>query len=129
MEPCQLWRAKRGGRHKSRDRPGKSPSATKAICFDGAPRPARLILYVQPGRLRQRMNKMERDLRPEGQAELEYLDGEYRVISPGSYVVCAVTGVHIPIEALRYWSVDLQEAYATATVAMKRFQETGKTPQ
>ncbi len=75
------------------------------------------------------MNKMERDLRPEGQAELEYLDGEYRVISPGSYVVCAVTGVHIPVDALRYWSVDLQEAYATAAVAMKRFQETGKTPQ
>lgn len=75
------------------------------------------------------MNKMERDLRPEGQAELEFLDGEYRVIRPGSYVVCAVTGVHIPIEALRYWSVELQEAYATAAVAMKRFQETGKTPQ
>lgn len=75
------------------------------------------------------MNKMERDLRPEGQAELEYLDGEYRVIRQGSFVVCAVTGVHIPIEALRYWSVDLQEAYATAAVAMKRFEETGKTPQ
>ncbi len=75
------------------------------------------------------MNKMERDLRPEGQAELEYLDGEYRVVKPGSYVVCAVTGVHIPIEALRYWSVDLQEAYATAAVAMKRFGEMGKTPQ
>jgi hypothetical protein len=75
------------------------------------------------------MNKMERDLRPEGRAELEYLDGEYRVVGPGSYVVCAVTGAHIPIEALRYWSVDLQEAYATAAVAMKRFQETGKTPE
>lgn len=75
------------------------------------------------------MNKMERDLRPEGQAELEYLDGEYRVIKPGSYVVCAVTGVHIPIEALRYWNVDLQEAYATADVAMKRFQEAGNTSE
>lgn len=75
------------------------------------------------------MNKMERDLRPEGQAELEYLDGEYRVVRPGTYVVCAVTGVHIPLEALRYWSVDLQEAYATAAVAMKRFQESGMTPK
>jgi hypothetical protein len=75
------------------------------------------------------MNKMERDLRPEGPAELEYQDGEYRVIKPGSFVVCAVTGVHIPIESLRYWSAELQEAYATASVALKRFQETGKTPQ
>jgi len=75
------------------------------------------------------MNKMERDLRPEGLAELEYQDGEYRVIKPGSFVVCAVTGLHIPLESLRYWSAELQEAYATAGVALKRFQETGKTPQ
>ena len=74
------------------------------------------------------MNKMERDLRPEGLAELEYLDGEYRVAKAGSFVVCAVTGVQIPLEALRYWSVDLQEAYATPTIALQRFRETGKTP-
>jgi hypothetical protein len=74
------------------------------------------------------MNKMERDIRPEGAAELEFLDGEFRVVKPGSYVVCAVTGVQIPLDALRYWSADLQEAYATATAALKRFQETGKTP-
>ena len=74
------------------------------------------------------MNKMERDLRPEGPAELEYLDGEYRVVKAGSFVTCAVTGVQIPLEALRYWSVDLQEAYATAAAALKRLQETDKTP-
>jgi len=75
------------------------------------------------------MNKMERDLRPEGLAELEYIDGEYRVVKAGSYVVCAVTGVNIPLEALRYWSVDLQEAYATPSAALQRFRETGKTPR
>ncbi len=73
------------------------------------------------------MNKMDRG--PEGLAELEYLDGEYLVVRPGAYVVCAVTGVHIPLEALRYWSVDLQEAYATPAVALKRFQEQGHTPK
>ncbi|MBV9992743.1 MAG: DUF2093 domain-containing protein [Alphaproteobacteria bacterium] len=75
------------------------------------------------------MNRMDRDLRPQGLAELEYLDGEYLVVRPGSYVVCAVSGVHIPLEALRYWSVDLQEAYATPAIALQRFQETGRTPQ
>jgi hypothetical protein len=75
------------------------------------------------------MNKMERDLRPDGLAELEYLDGEYRVIRPGSFVICAVTGTHIPLEALRYWSVDLQEAYATAGASLNRMQETGRTPK
>ena len=75
------------------------------------------------------MNKMERDLRPEGLAVLEYLDGEFRVVKAGTYVVCAVTGIHIPVEALRYWSVDLQEAYANPVVALKRMQEAGKTPK
>lgn len=75
------------------------------------------------------MNRMERDFRPDGMAEVEYLDGEYRIVKPGSFVVCAVSGVHIPLEALRYWSVDLQEAYATPAIALERFQETKKTPQ
>lgn len=75
------------------------------------------------------MNKMERDFRPEGQAVLEFLDGEFRVVKAGSFVPCAVTGVHIPVEALRYWSVDLQEAYANPGVALKRMQDAGKTPK
>jgi hypothetical protein len=74
------------------------------------------------------MNRMERDLRPEGEAQLEYQDGEYSVVRAGSFVVCAVSGTRIPLEALRYWSVDLQEAYATADIALNRFRETGKTP-
>lgn len=75
------------------------------------------------------MNKMDRDFRAEGQAELEYLDGEFRITKPGGFVVCAVTGTHIPLDALRYWSVDLQEAYATPAIALKRFQDTGGTPK
>jgi len=75
------------------------------------------------------MNQIERNFRPAGLAELEYLDGEYRIVRAGSFVVCAVSGVQIPLESLRYWSVDLQEAYATPTLALQRFQETGRTPR
>ena len=75
------------------------------------------------------MNQVERDFRSEGLAEIEYLDGEYHVVKAGSYVVCAVTGEPIPLESLRYWSVDLQEAYATPDVALKRFRERGLTPK
>ena len=75
------------------------------------------------------MNKMERDFGPQGLAELEYLDGEYHVVKPGSFVVCAVSGAQIPLDALRYWSVDLQEAYATPALALKRMRETGRTPK
>jgi hypothetical protein len=74
------------------------------------------------------MNQMERDFRPDGLAEVEYLDGEYRIVKPGSFVLCALTGERIPIEALRYWSVDLQEAYASPASALKRFQDRGLTP-
>ena len=72
------------------------------------------------------MNVMERD---KSEAKLHYLDGEYAVIVPGGYVVCAVTGTHIPLDALRYWSVDLQEAYASPDVATARAQEKGAVPK
>jgi hypothetical protein len=54
------------------------------------------------------------------EAKLQYLDGDYRVITPGSYVVCAVTGAHIPLDELKYWSVDRQEAYATPQAVLER---------
>jgi hypothetical protein len=60
---------------------------------------------------------------------VEYLDGEYHVVKPGAFVYCAVTGKPIPLENLRYWSVDLQEAYASPAIALKRFQERGFAPK
>jgi hypothetical protein len=71
------------------------------------------------------MNQMER----EGEAKLRFLDGDYEVLVPGSYVRCAVTGTHIPLDALRYWSVDLQEAYVSPAVATQRMQEKGLVPK
>lgn len=57
----------------------------------------------------------------EAEAVLQYLDGEFEIIRPGAYVVCAVTGAQIPLKALRYWNVDKQEAYVDAAAAMKGF--------
>jgi hypothetical protein len=56
----------------------------------------------------------------QGEAKIQYLDGDFRVVSPGSYVQCAVTGVRIPLDELKYWSVDLQEAYATPEAVLER---------
>jgi hypothetical protein len=42
------------------------------------------------------------------------------VISPGTYVRCAVTDERIPLDELKYWSVDLQEAYAVPAAVLKR---------
>lgn len=56
-----------------------------------------------------------------GEAEVKFLDGDFRIVRPGAFVRCAVTGVPIPLEELKYWSVDLQEAYASPEVVAKRF--------
>jgi hypothetical protein len=52
-------------------------------------------------------------------ARLHYLDGTFRVLSPGDHVVCAVTGRPIPLDQLRYWSVARQEAYVDAAASVK----------
>jgi hypothetical protein len=72
------------------------------------------------------MNIMERD---KGEAKLRYLDGEYEIVTPGGYVVCAVTGTQIPLDALRYWSMDLQEPYANPEISTRRAQEKGLVPK
>ena len=53
-------------------------------------------------------------------AMLFYQPNGFRVLNPGQFVVCAVSGAEIPLEALRYWSVDRQEAYASAELATRR---------
>ena len=69
------------------------------------------------------MNRFERNVGQAGEAKLRYLDGEFQVLTPGSFVRCAVTGQPIPIENLRYWSVELQEPYANAEISLRRFME------
>jgi hypothetical protein len=53
-------------------------------------------------------------------ATLLYGPNGFRVIRPGHYVLCAVTNEPIPLEELRYWSVDRQEAYANPEIATRR---------
>lgn len=52
-------------------------------------------------------------------AKLHYLAGTFRVLSPGDHVVCAATGQPIPLEALRYWSIERQEAYSSAEASVR----------
>jgi hypothetical protein len=53
-------------------------------------------------------------------ATLLFGPNSFRVIRPGHFVLCAVTGEAIPLEALRYWSVERQEAYASPEIATSR---------
>jgi hypothetical protein len=66
------------------------------------------------------LNRTDRPSPMPGEAEVKYLDGDFRVVRPGAFVRCAVTGTPIPLDELRYWSVDLQEAYATPEAVLQR---------
>lgn len=72
------------------------------------------------------MNTYERIFGPKGEARVRYMDGEFNVIVSGDFVRCAVTGKPILLPDLRYWSVERQEAYATADIALKRHLEKRK---
>ncbi len=66
------------------------------------------------------MNRFDRRPVDAGEAKVEFLDGDFRILRPGAYVRCAVTGEAIPLDELRYWSVDHQEAYANPAASTKR---------
>jgi hypothetical protein len=69
------------------------------------------------------MNAHDRDFASQDLATLHYGDGEFAVLKPGRFVLCAVSGAPIPLEALRYWSAERQEAYAGPQEALQRWQE------
>ena len=53
-------------------------------------------------------------------ATLIYGPNGFRVVKSGRFVVCAVTAEAIPLEELRYWSVDRQEPYSSPEIATRR---------
>jgi hypothetical protein len=75
---------------------------------------------INAGRRLRVLNRFERSSPMAGEAEVKYLDGDFRVVRPGAFVRCAVTGAPIPLEELKYWSVDLQEAYSSPEAVLQR---------
>lgn len=73
------------------------------------------------------MNRFERLFGVRGEAHVRFLDGEFELLTPGEFVRCAVTGEVIPLTELRYWNVDLQEAYSSAEVSLKRYLELSRS--
>ena len=64
--------------------------------------------------------------RPRTEAKLIYGTPEFEIVQHGDHVRCAVSGAPIPLEALNYWSVELQEAYASGALMTQRWVETHK---
>ena len=64
------------------------------------------------------MNKIE--------AKLKFKANDFEIISPGDYVVCAVSKKKIPIVDLNYWNVELQEAYFSTNEVKMRYEQLKK---
>lgn len=56
------------------------------------------------------------------EALLRYQDNEFTILRQGLYVRCAVSGERIALDELRYWNVDLQEAYRGPEEALTRWR-------
>jgi len=70
------------------------------------------------------MNIHDKNFVP-SEAQIRYLDGDYVVVRPGSFVRCAVTAKPIPVDELMYWNVDRQEPYVDAAAALEAFKQHG----
>lgn len=55
-----------------------------------------------------------------GEAKLHYGLSDFQILQPGAFVTCAATGKPIPMEDLRYWNADRQEAYVDAAASQQR---------
>ncbi|MBN9307899.1 MAG: DUF2093 domain-containing protein [Devosia sp.] len=70
------------------------------------------------------MNIFDKSFSP-SEAQVRYLDADYVVLRPGTFVRCAITGAPIPLDELTYWNVDRQEAYANAAAAYEAYKRYG----
>ena len=59
------------------------------------------------------------------EAKIHYLDGTFRMLSAGDHVRCAITCEIVPLDELRYWSVERQEAYADAAASLEAERRAG----
>ncbi len=65
------------------------------------------------------------DMPPSNEARVRYLDADFRVLTPGTFVRCAITGKPIPVDELKYWSVARQEAYVDVHASLEAERRAG----
>ncbi len=61
---------------------------------------------------------------PQVEAKVTYMATDFRVIKPGTFVRCGVSGKPIQLDELKYWSVERQEAYASVQESLVRITGT-----
>lgn len=58
-----------------------------------------------------------------GEAIVHYGTSDFTIMEGGAYVVCATTKDKIPLEMLRYWNADRQEAYKDAAASLAAWKK------
>ena len=58
-------------------------------------------------------------------ANVRYTESDFQVLVPGTHVICAVTGKSIPLDELKYWNPERQEAYVDAQASLEAEQTAG----
>ena len=59
-------------------------------------------------------------------AVLKYKANMFEIVKNGDYVECAVSKKHILLNNLKYWNVELQEAYYSPKEAQKKYNQIKK---
>lgn len=59
-------------------------------------------------------------------AKLKFKQNHFEIIEEGNYVNCAVSEKKILLKDLRYWNVELQEAYFSSIEANERYKSLKK---
>jgi len=54
---------------------------------------------------------------------IHYGASDFTIMEGGAYVTCATTGDKIPLEMLRYWNADRQEAYKDAAASLEAWKK------
>ena len=62
------------------------------------------------------------------EARIQYMAGTFRLLGAGDFVRCAETKRHIPLDELRYWSVERQEAYVDAAASLAAERRAAGSP-
>ena len=55
------------------------------------------------------------------EAKLRFGPGSFDILTEGDYVICAVSKKKIELQDLRYWNVELQEAYFSPAEVEQKF--------
>ena len=59
-------------------------------------------------------------------AKIKYMANNFKIIEPGDYVECVISGKKINLENLNYWNIELQEAYFSYKEACQKREKLKK---